>query len=274
MTAAPSPAQLQPIALQIQQGRQRLGRLGAGDHVVVAEHADRHAGDAQARRLARARRRPAPPPASRAAAAILGGRARAPRRSATSTAARRYWRRSTKKARNRAAAASIWRPRAGRRQHQRMGRHRVGLGADGAEGERDALARRRPATTRRCTPCAWATLPNWRSRYCARVTPRGGRCGLSRNGCQTTAAPASGQHALQADEGDVAPGADQVGDEADHRPARRPGVRSARRRAPPHACDRVRASRRSCAASAAAGSGRPQMRGVANSMLLPAGSRT
>ena len=42
------------VALEVQQGRQHFGRLRAGDHVIVAEHADRHPGDAEAGRVARA----------------------------------------------------------------------------------------------------------------------------------------------------------------------------------------------------------------------------
>ena len=77
-------------------------------------------------------------------------------------------------------------------------------------------------SARRPAPLADARLaPGRRCRTGARdtgvrVTPRSGRCGLSRNGCQTSRAGLPGQHAPQPDERDVAPGADQVGDEAHH----------------------------------------------------------
>ena len=79
----------QAIALEVEQRLQHLGRLRAGDHVIVAEHADRHAGDARgARALVRLddASAPLPVPAPRRSPRI---RARARRRCEASTAARR-----------------------------------------------------------------------------------------------------------------------------------------------------------------------------------------
>ena len=193
----------QPVALEVEERRQRLGRLRAGDHMVVAEHADRHAGDSRGAGPLRAPRRPLLAPVRSPAAAIVPGidpelRLRsAPARPRRRVGAGRRRRRETGPRRS-----SSWQAAPGRRQQQGVRRHGVRLRPDRPERERDALAGAglrpradaRPAPGRRCRTCARDTA--------RRVTPRGGRCGLSRNGCQTDGAsrypPAAAAAAVKA----------------------------------------------------------------------------
>ena len=131
--------QLQPIALEIQQRRQHLRRLRAGDHMIVAQYADRHTGDAQGEgtlvRGEHLRRRRF----FARVCDVLGPRGPNSAAIRASTACSPILSPVTKKARNRAAAASICRPRAAAASTRAWAGTVFGWAVNGAEGERNAL---------------------------------------------------------------------------------------------------------------------------------------